>query len=151
MALQKILARDIIIQIESPVTNTWYTIEGLTSATPNPGEDAEDTEVTDFQSGGRPEFIPTQRGASMGMEGWKLLDSVTGDAAPGQGRIETLSDTLGYPGIARFRFRQPLETTWTVWNAVYTPAERGGGGNNDAGNWNMTAKRSGASTTAAVI
>ena len=151
MALQKILARDIIIQVESSVTNTWFTVEGLTSATPNPGEDAEDTDVTDFQSAGRPEFLPTQRGASLGMEGWKILDSITGDPAPGQGRLELLADTLGYAGIARLRFRQPLETTWKVWNAVFTPGEIGGGGNNDAGGWNMTAKRSGASTTAAVV
>lgn len=151
MALRKILARDIIIQVESTTPNTWYQVNGLSSAAPNPGEDAEDTDVTDFNSGGRPEYIPTQRGASIGMEGFKLLDSITGDPDPGQGRCETLSDTLGYSGIARVRFRQPLEVSWTVWNAVMTPGEIGGGGNNDAGAWNMTIKRTGASTTASVV
>lgn len=152
MALRKILARDIIIQVESSVANTWFQVEGLNSATPNPGEDAEDTDITDFQSGGRPESMPTQRGASLGMEGFKILDSITGDAAPGQGRCELVADTLGYNGQNRVRFRQPLETVWTLWPAaVFTPGEIGGGGNNDAGGWNMTIKRSGASTTAAVV
>ena len=151
MTQRKILARDIIIQIESSTPNTWYSIEGLTSATPNPGEDAEDTDVTDFNSAGRPEYIPTQRGASISMEGWKLLDSVTGDDAPGQGRAETLADVLGYDGIGRLRFRHPLQTTWKVWNAVLTPGEIGGGGNNDAGAWNLVAKRSGAASSASVV
>lgn len=151
MALQKILARDIIIQIESSTPNTWFQIEGMTSATPNQGEDAEDTDVTDFDSAGRPEAIPTQRGASIAIEGWKVLDSITGDDAPGQGRCELLADTLGYPGRGRIRFRQPLQQTWKIWTVVLTPGEIGAGGNNDAGSWNMTAKRSGAATSAAVV
>lgn len=151
MALRKILARDIIIQVESLTPNTWYQLEGLTSATPNFGEDAEDADITDFDSAGRPEFLPVQRGASLGVEGYKLLDSITGDGAPGQARCTTLSDTLGYPGQGRIRFRQPLETTWKIWTAVLTPGEIGGGGNNDPGNYNMTIKRSGAASEVAVV
>lgn len=150
MALQKILARDIVFQIESGTPNTWLAIGGISTTSPNPGEDAEDTDVTDYNSGGRPEYLPTQRGASFGMEGMRLLDSITGDPDPGQGRVDTLSQTLGYPGIGRFRFRHPLETTWTVWNVVCTPGEQGGG-NNDAGKWALTLKRSGPGSVVAVV
>lgn len=152
MTLQKILARDTIVQVESATPNVWLSVEGITSVTPNFGEDAEDTETTDFNSGGRPEFLPTQRGVSLGLEGQKILDSITGDDAPGQARCELLSDTLGYSGLGRLRFRQPLQTTWRLWNqALFTPAEVGSGGNNDTGSWNMTIKRSGAGATASVV
>lgn len=151
MALQKILAREVVVQIETSTPNTWISIEGMTSATPNPGEGAENTDVTDFNSAGRPEAIPTARGASMAIEGFKLLDSITGDDAPGQLRCETLGDTLGYSGLGRLRFRHPLQTTWKLWTVVNTPGEIGGGGNNDAGSWNMTLLRSGAASSAAVV
>lgn len=150
MALRKILARDIIIQVESSTPNTWLQIGGVTSATPNPGENAEDADITDFNSGGRPEAIPVQRGASIAIEGQQILDSITGDPDPGQGRCDELGDTLGYNGQGRIRFRHPLQTTWKIWTAVFTPGEQGGG-NNDPGAWNTNITRSGAATSAAVV
>lgn len=150
MALRKILARDIIVQVESSTPNTWYQIEGITSVSPNFAEDAEDAEITDFNSGGRPEYLPAQRGASLGIEGQKVIDHITGDDAPGQGRCETVADTLGYDGVGRIRFRYPYKTDWKVWNVVMQNGEQGGG-NNDPGAWNLDIKRSGAATSAAVV
>lgn len=150
MANRKVLARDIIIQVESSTPGTWLQVGGINSATPNPGEGAENADITDFQSGGRPESLPVQRGASLSMEGFQLLDSVSGAQEPGQARCETLADTLGYDGHGKLRFRHPLQTTWKVWNAAVFQLGEQGGGNNDPSAWACTVTRSGAATTAAV-
>jgi hypothetical protein len=51
--------------------------------------------------------------------------------------------------VGKVRFRHPMDTSWKVWNATFTLGEQGGA-HNDKVSWNVTATRSGASTTAPV-
>ncbi|MCP2261085.1 hypothetical protein LX15_004805 [Streptoalloteichus tenebrarius] len=145
----KINARDVVVQVEAATANTWVLIDGLTSATVNPSENEETAETTTFSSAGHYEQMIMQRGASMELEGVRLVDQATGASEPGQARCEELATKVGHESLGRVRFRHPLQTTWKVWTATFSVGEQGGG-TNDMMSWSCTITRSGASTTMAV-
>lgn len=152
MAKRKIPARDIIIQVSDGATptETWIEIGGLTSATPNPGENEETVDTTDFDSDGAYEQVIMQRGATLEIEGSMLKDDTTGEQDAGQARLETLGAAVGYASLGRARFRHPMDTVWKIWTCTVSLAEQGGG-NNDMTSWGATLTRSGASTTEEVV
>ncbi|MEO6081930.1 MAG: hypothetical protein ABIQ18_02360 [Umezawaea sp.] len=150
MALTKINARDLIVQVESSTPGTWLGISGLNSGTFNPSESEEETDTTEFESAGEAEQEIMQRGASVKLEGFKKLDNITGGPDLGQDRCELLATKKAAESLGSIRFRHPLNTTWKVWPQATFSAGEQGGGNNDKTSWSMTIKKSGQSTTAAV-
>lgn len=151
MAARKIPARDLIIQVsDGQATPTWLDIAGLTSMTPNPGENEETVDITDATSGGHYEQLVMQRGASMELEGHLVKDDVTGELDPGQARCEQLAAQVGYASLGKVRFRHPMDTQWRVWTATFSLGEQGGGVN-DVTSWSCTITRVGATMTEAVV
>lgn len=150
MALRKVNARDIIIEAsDGAATPTWTEIGGLTSATINPSENEESADTTDFDSAGMYEQDIMQRGAALTLEGQLKKDDSTGDLDPGQAQCEANAAGVGTDSHAIYRFRYPMDATWTVWDATTSIGEQGGG-NNDKVGWSCTLTRSGPSTSEAV-
>lgn len=149
MPAEKIPARDIIIQVETSTTGTWAQINQLTSATFNPSENEETADTTTFDSDGEYEQLIMQRGAVMEMEGFLRKDSTSGALDAGQGRVAELAKLKGVPSLGVLRFRHPMETEWTIWNATFSVGEQGGG-TNDMTSWSATVTKSGPSDTADV-
>lgn len=148
MAVKKIPARDIIVQVHDGETpGTWMDIKGLTAATINPAENEEVVDATTFGSDGHYEQLVMQRGASITLEGFKLQDPDTGDLDPGQERCEELATETGVASLGSIRFRHPMDSEWRVWpEATFSLGEQGGG-NNDLVSWSCTIVRSGPSET----
>lgn len=150
MTQRKQLMRDMVIQVRAADGITWLAVAGRTDITINPSENEEVTESTDMDSAGKYEGVPTQRGASLGIEGFLMADHVTDAADPGQARCMELADKTGYEGLGALRFRRPQATQWKVWpEAIFSAGEQSGG-NNGLTTWSCTVTRSGASTTVAV-
>ncbi|WP_367128329.1 hypothetical protein [Saccharothrix sp. HUAS TT1] len=151
MAPQKVNARDLIFQVLDDDDTTWLGISNLNEITMNPSEDEEETDTTVYESDGDAEHEKMQRGASAELSGFQTLDSITGAPDPGQARCEDMATKKGPESHGSVRFRHPLQTTWRVWPKATFSAGEQGGGNNDKTSWGMTIKRSGSSTTAAVV
>lgn len=151
MTLRKVNARDIIIEVETDVADTWAGIRpGLTSATINKAENEEVADTTTYGSEGEYEQEVMQRGATMEVEARMLKDDTTGELDEGQARCEVLATKKGAESLGRIRFRHPMDTNWTIWTATVSVGEQGGE-TNDKTSWNATFTKSGASTTAAVV
>lgn len=149
MVAVKINARDLIVQVQAADTS-WLGISGLNTITPNPSESEETVDTTTFASLGDYEQEIMQRGASMALEGFMILDNVSGAQDAGQARCETLATLKAFESLGSIRFRHPLSTSWKVWaQATFSVGEQGGG-NNDKTPWKCAITRSGPSTTAAV-
>lgn len=150
MTQRKQLMRDMVIQVQAADGVTWLAVAGRNNITINPSENEEVTETTDMDSDGDYEGVPTQRGASLEIEGYLMADHITDAADPGQARCMELADAKGYAGLGALRFRRPAGTSWKVWpEAIFSTGEQSGG-NNDVISWSCTVTRSGASTTEAV-
>ncbi|WP_225727288.1 MULTISPECIES: phage tail tube protein [unclassified Nocardia] len=148
MAIGKINARDFIIEVANDnkdVPSGWTTIHGLTSAIPNPGDHEQVVETTTFDSAGNYEQEIVQRGASLALEGFLLVDPDTGAQDPGQAKVEALAAAVGRDSLWRVHFRHVADKQWKVWLATFSIGEQGGG-NNDKVSWKATITRSGAST-----
>lgn len=148
MAVKKIPARDIIVQVHDGETpGTWMDIKGLTTATINPAENEEMVDATTFDSAGHYEQVAMQRGASLSLEGFLLKDPDTGNQDPGQARCEELATAVGIASHGSIRFRHPMDSEWRVWpEATFSVGEQGGG-NNDLTTWSCTIVRSGPGET----
>jgi hypothetical protein len=147
----KINARDMIVQIsDGQNTPAWLDIEGLNTVTVKPGENEETADTTTFASQGAYEQEIMQRGASMEVEGFRIVDSTDGSAADGQARVEAAAALLGSASLVDIRFRHVTNaTTWKTWKATVSVGDQGGG-NNDKVGWSATFTRSGLPSTAAV-
>ncbi|GAA3441064.1 phage tail tube protein [Planomonospora venezuelensis] len=151
MTQRKINARDIVIEVETSVTDTWLGIENLATVTINKGENEETVETGDFDSEGAYEQEIMQRGASLELEGQYKQDHLTGALPPGRARVEEMAgeDKVGSDSLGRIRFRYPHDTLWKIWTCTFSLGEQGGG-HNDKGAWGATIVKSGLTTTAAV-
>lgn len=150
MTQRKQLMRDMVIQVQAADGVTWLAVAGRNNITINASENEEVTETTDMDSGGEYEGVPTQRGASIEVEGFLMADHLTDAEDPGQARCMELATKKGYEGLGAIRFRRPAATTWKVWQEAIFSAGEQSGGNNDVISWSCTVTRSGASTTEAV-
>ncbi|MFD3614429.1 phage tail tube protein [Streptomyces sp. NPDC058676] len=147
MALQKYNARDVDFQVEDFLSpGTWITIGGVNTFTK--GHDEETTDTTTYASQGQAESQKMQIGKTLGIQGLRLRDSVTGAGDPGQAKVEALNERLGEDSLGRIRFSHKNDSTWEVWTAHVNLGDQGGG-NNDKTSWSATFTRSGAQTTAA--
>lgn len=151
MANIKINARDVIFQISDGAgTPVWTDLEGMSTYTLKPGENEETVDTTTYTSAGAYEQEIMQRGASIEAEGFKIVDSTTGAAAPGQLRVEAAAALLGSASLVDIRFRAVSTlTNWKVWKATVSLGDQGGG-NNDKTGFSATFTRSGAASSVAV-
>jgi hypothetical protein len=152
MTAVKIPARDIILEVETTVADTFVAIENLASVTVNRADNEETADITDFDSQGAYEQWIMQRGASLALAGQELKDDTTGVLQPGRARIEDLAGetALASESHGRIRFRHPMETNWKIWTATFSVGESGGA-TNDASAWAATITKSGLSSTAVVV
>lgn len=148
MAPVKYNARDIVFEIEDPANpGTWVEIapDGINTFTRSPSYETTDT--TTFGSEGRAESQNMQEGVTLGLQGFRLRDKVTGALDPGQALVEAQSERLGDECLTGFRFAHKDDDEWSVWAAHFQLGDQGGG-NNDKVSWACTVTRSGASSTA---
>lgn len=153
MAIHQVNARDIIIMASDgdPATPTWVEVGGLLTATINTSESEEVVDTTTMDSNGYYSQDRMQTGATLTMEGRLLKDTASGDLDPGQAQVTANAggDKLGIDSHAAYRFRYPMDTEWTVWDATTSRGESGGG-HNEKVSFNAVLTRSGPSTTEAV-
>lgn len=146
MTATKYDSRGCEFEIEDPASpGTWRAIGGLNTHTISRSSSNVDT--TTYASDGDEEQQIMQRGMSLKLEGFRLIDPDTGDQDAGQALVEALGDGKSDDSLGSIRFAGPGATQWRVWTAT---AELGdeGGDNNAKESWSVTFTRSGASTTA---
>jgi hypothetical protein len=147
MAREKVNARDWVVEINTgtEAVPVWTQIGGLTSFTIDRND--EETDTTDFDSGGLEEHHVMQRGKTIGLEGFYLEDPADESRDPGQAAVEALAEAVGAASLKQFRFQSPAGNG----RVAKFSAKLGtvGGGNNDKTSWAVELKRSGAEAAAA--
>lgn len=152
MALHQLNARDLIVEVSDGSTPaTWTEVAGITSSSLNLAENEAVADTTTYASGGAYSEEVMQRGASLTLGGFVLIDPETGDRDPGQEAVEALGTAVGYDSTGRVRFRMlSASTSWTVWDCTVSLGEQSGE-TNAKRTWNATFRRSGTATTEAVV
>jgi hypothetical protein len=148
MTAKKYDSRGCEFQIEDPGSpGTYVDIAPTGINTHTIGRNSKNFDTTTYGSDGDAEQQIMERGLTLKLEGFRLVDPDTGALDPGQALVETLADQKSDASLGSIRFAGPGAVNWTVWTAT---AELGdeGGGNNDKESWSCTFTRSGASTTA---
>ena len=150
MTATQINARDITVEVQASDGTTWNEVKNLTTATYTPSANEETQDRTTFDSDGEYEGVIVQRGATLKLEGRRLMDPTTGALDAGQSRCEALALLKGLASLGQIRFSYPADTVWTVWTGFFSSGDQGGG-NNDPVSWSMTVTKSGPSTTTAKV
>jgi hypothetical protein len=150
MSSQKYDARGFAFEIEDPANSgTWVAIAPTAINTfTKSAANAATADTTTYGSDGEYEQQIMQRGKTLKLAGFRLLDPDTGALDPGQALVETLAEAKSDDSLGSIRFAHESETNWEVWTATCELDDQGGG-NNDKVSWGCTFTKSGASTTAA--
>ena len=101
MPIQKYLARDFTFFVSDDNEATWKTVSGINTWGFVVDSSNEDTST--FDSGAWGSSMYTQRTGSMSLEGFVLVDSVTGVKDQGQLTIERAATKVGYDAYRNFR------------------------------------------------
>lgn len=101
MAVRKYLARDFSFFMSDDSGATWKTISGLN--TWGFSTDSNDEDTSTFDSGAWGSSMYTQRTGSMSLEGFYLVDSVTGLRDGGQLAMEQAATKVGYDAYRLIR------------------------------------------------
>ena len=139
-------ARDCQFEVESDTPGTWVAIGGLNTFTKS--RNSANVDTTTYASDGDYEQQIMQRGLTLKVAGFRLMDPDTGALDPGQALVEAWADGKSDDSLRSFRFAAPGDVTWEVWTAT-AELDDEGGGNNDKVSWGATFTRSGAASTAA--
>lgn len=137
-------ARGCSFEIESDTPGTWVGIGGV--KTFNKGRASANTDTTTFASGGDAEQQIMERGKTLKLGGFRMMDPDTGAIDPGQALVEALGDRKSDASLGSIRFAHDADTNWEVWTAT-AELDDEGGGNNDKVSWGVTFTRSGSSST----
>lgn len=97
------MSRDFDFAISENSGVTWLTISGINTWSFTIDSNSEDTSTIDNGAWGS--SLYTQRTGSMSLEGFKLLDAVTGVRDQGQLACEKASTKVGYEAYRDFRIR----------------------------------------------
>ena len=132
----KVLARNWLIEINNgtDVVPEWVRIGGITSFTLS--NDKEDTDTTDFDSGGYGDHIVAGRSFEISFEGFFLEDPTDATRDPGQQAVENLADKIGYESLGQFRMTSPSGLAKVYRGSVGVGDV--GGGVTDATSWGAT-------------
>lgn len=133
MAKVKVLARNWLIEVNTGTVAlpAWTKVGGINSFTVS--GDKEDTDTTDFDSGGWGEHIVASRSRSISFEGFFLEDQADGSRDAGQAFIEDASEEIGPDSISQTRITSPAGKV-TEYSGSYSTGDVGGG-INDATSW----------------
>lgn len=145
MTATKYDSRGCEFEIESGTPGTWVAIGGLNTHTIS--RNSANADTTTYASDGDYEQQIMQRGLTLKLAGFRLVDPATGALDPGQALVETLAGQKSDASIGSIRFAGPGAVNWTVWSAT-AELDDEGGDNNAKESWGVTFTRSGASTTA---
>jgi hypothetical protein len=138
--IRKVLARHILIEVETASPATYVQVKGLNSVTFSPTLNRTDT--SDFDDNGNNAHLPVSKGMQITLDGFRMEDESGGDRDPGQERVEELAESLGNAGLGKYRLTSPGGEVWTFEaSAQVTPM---GGGNDDASVWQAVVEVSGA-------
>lgn len=146
MSALKYDARGCSFEVESDTPGTWVAVGGINTFTKS--RNSANTDTTTYASDGDYEQQIMQRGKTLKLGGFRLMDPDTGALDPGQAIVETWADGKSDDSLRSFRFAAPGDVNWEVWTATCELDDEGGG-NNDKVSWGCTITRSGASTTTA--
>lgn len=143
----KVLARNWLIEINegTDIAPLWVRVGGVTSFTLS--NDKEDTDTTDFDSGGYGDHIVSSRSFEISFEGFFLEDPEDGSRDPGQQAVENLADKIGYASIGQFRMTSPSGIAKVYRGSVGIGDV--GGGVTDATSWGATVTVAGRPSTVA--
>jgi hypothetical protein len=101
LAILKYLARDHRFFISDDEKATWTSISGISSW--EFSIDTNEEDVSDFDAGGWGSNIATMRTASLSLEGFYLVDALTGARDTGQYKWEVAAMQVGYSATRSFR------------------------------------------------
>lgn len=150
MAFQPIPARDTIVQVLQTDSTTWTELEGVTGCDLDLSRGEVFADKTSYANAGSQSQIKMQRGAALAVTYQKWVDTITAVQAPGQLRVQTLADSIGWANLGQVRFRDLGQTQWTVWTETAFSVGAQTGGVNDLRTGTYTLIRNGTSTTAPV-
>lgn len=117
MAVRKYLARDFKFDISTDSRATWIEISGINTWTFSTDSNEEDTST--FDNGAWGSAMYTQRTGSMSLEGFFLVDSITGTRDPGQLQVEIAAHKVGYEAYRDFRVRAYTVSGGEIGNFVF--------------------------------
>jgi len=145
---KKVLAKDITLLV-SASTAGGTAIGGINSY--DFSKDYTDTDLTDNDSDGDQESLPTSIGRTVGLEGHRLEDSV-GVMNAGQTFLRSYSNAVGYDAVAQYTlstFVDGQTATQKIFNAwpEFNPIS---GGHEDNVAWSATLHVTGTVTTSTV-
>ena len=103
MAIRKYLARDFKFDISTDEGSTYTEISGIANWSFTIDSNEEDTST--FDNGAWGSAMYTQRTGSMSLEGFYLVNGITGARDPGQLLVEQAATKVGYDAYRRFRVR----------------------------------------------
>lgn len=107
MAIRKYLARDYRFFISDDSGTTYYEISGISTWSFTIDNNEEDTST--FDNGAWGSAMYTQRTGSVSLEGFFLVDSVTGGRDTGQSKVEQAATKVGYEAYRTFNIvAQPM-------------------------------------------
>ena len=148
MAIRKYLSRGFGFDASPDEGATWTVISGINSWSFTIEGNSEDTST--FDSSGWGSNMYTQRTGSITLEGFMLIDSVTGEKDPGQALVENSATKLGYDAYKKFRVRQ-VTASGEIGNFVFlgqANLQDRGGGATDVEPWGVELLFEGAPITA---
>jgi hypothetical protein len=104
MAPRKYLARDFRFYISENSGSTYTAISGISTWSFPIEGNQEDTST--FDNAGWSSAMYTQRSGSITLEGFVLVDSITGAKDAGQAAVENCATRLGYDAYRTFKVAQ---------------------------------------------
>jgi hypothetical protein len=142
-------ARDYVVEVQDDDLTTWIRIPHIRTLTINNSAGTATADTTDFDNAGYTSQEIMQRGATMALSTFDIVDDTTGVAAGALARLQEIGALFGYQSLGKIRFRNNKAANWIVWNCTVDVGEQGGGTNDKSG-WSATITRDGAPTTVAV-
>jgi predicted secreted protein len=139
MAVRKILARELTLEVEDSTPGSWLTIGGLRTLTLDNGKT--DADTTDFDSGGWAEHMVAERSGTITLAGLYLEDADSGARDAGQERCEELALLVGAASLGSFQVTTPGGTVKSFTASVNVSGPSGG--HNDPAAWSATLTLSG--------
>lgn len=143
-------ARDYLFEVADDDGTTWLAVPKIRSLTINNGASTVTADTTDFDNAGHASQEIMQRGATIALSTFDVVDRTTGEPNGALARLQEIGALVGYDSVGKIRFRNKLAADWIVWDCTVDVGEQGGG-TNDKSNWSATITRDGAPTTVAVV
>ncbi len=146
MPVTEVLARDYTFELNTgtEAVPTWVEIKGIN--TWSNSAQAGEADTTTFDDDGIQTHLKASRGHEFTLSGKVQENEDDGARDPGQEAAEAWAQEIGQPSRKQFRITSPGGTTKTF--LATATCNFGGGGNDDASNWELAVKATSAIATA---